>query len=168
MMRTAVRSLLLTASGLLVISAQLASAHPGHDARQWNQQKSAVQTQGLEPQQQEQQEQQHEQQRHLKRGHRNSEEHQARRLKHLQEAAQYFGISTQGKSAKQLHDELKATRASDPAKWDKFKAAHKAKRLANLQEAAEREGISTKGKTARQICDELRKARENGAKNEKK
>jgi len=166
MKRTAVRSLLLAASGVLVISAQLASAHPGHDTQQWVQQKPAEQTQALEPQQHEQ----HEQKSHLKRGHWQSggEEHQARRLKHLQEAAKYFGLSTQGKSAKQLHDELKAIRAADPAKWEKFKAAHKAKRLANLQEAAERHGIATKGKTARQICDELRKVQENGAKNEKK
>lgn len=93
------------------------------------------------------------------------EKHMARRLKHLQEAAQYFGISIEGKSAKELHAELKSIRTSNPAKWEQFKAERKAKRLAALQEEAKRLGISTEGKTTKQICAEIVKKRKlNGSK----
>ncbi|RAP73801.1 hypothetical protein [Paenibacillus montanisoli] len=85
----------------------------------------------------------------------NGEEHKARKLKHLQEAAGYFGISTEGKSAEQLIKELKAARDADPAKWEKFKAEMKAKRLAKLQEKAAALGIKTEGKSAKQLREEI-------------
>ncbi|WP_308636222.1 hypothetical protein [Paenibacillus silvisoli] len=106
---------------------------------------------------------QHEQERgHWGRDHhdgKNSEERKARKLKHLQEAAGYFGISTEGKSAEQLIKELKAAREADPAKWEKFKGEMKAKRLARLQEKASALGIKTEGKSAKQLREEICKKR---------
>ncbi|QHT62953.1 hypothetical protein GXP70_25315 [Paenibacillus lycopersici] len=85
-----------------------------------------------------------------------SEVRKARKLELMQEAAQYFGIATEGKSAEQLHKELKAAREANPAKWEKFKAEKKAQRLARLQETAKRLGIATEGKSAKQLHDEIR------------
>jgi hypothetical protein len=97
----------------------------------------------------------------LERGHEHSKaarDHKAYRMKRLKEAADYFGISTEGKSAKQLHKELKAAREADSAKWDRFKAEQKAKRLARLQEVAKGLGIETQGKNAQQLRKEIRAA----------
>jgi hypothetical protein len=85
-------------------------------------------------------------------------DHKAYRMKRLKEAADYFGISTEGKSAKQLHKEIKAAREADSAKWDRFKAEQKAKRLARLQEVAKGLGIETQGKNAQQLRKEIRAA----------
>ncbi|QHW33070.1 hypothetical protein GZH47_21205 [Paenibacillus rhizovicinus] len=85
-----------------------------------------------------------------------SEARKARKLEFMQEAAQYFGIATEGKSAEQLHKELKAAREANPAKWEKFKSEKKAQHMARLQDTAKRLGISTEGKTARQLQDEIR------------
>lgn len=98
---------------------------------------------------------------------RNHEQRQARKLEHMKEAAQYFGISTEGKTAKQLHDELKAARKANPAKWDKFIAAKKAEHLARLQETAKSMGIQTEGKSAKQLHDEIREACKNKTVKEK-
>ncbi|MFC4812930.1 hypothetical protein [Paenibacillus sp. GCM10023250] len=86
---------------------------------------------------------------------------EARKLEFMKDAAQYFGISTEGKSADQLKKEVKAAKDADPAKWDKFIAAKKAQRLTRLQDTAKRLGISTEGKTAKQLHDEIRDACKN-------
>lgn len=87
------------------------------------------------------------------------DEHYRHGAKRLQEAAEYFGIKTEGKTAEQLRDELKKVRQEQPEKWAKFKAEHKAKRLAKLQEEAKRLGIATEGKDLRQLHKEVREAR---------
>ncbi|WP_090581128.1 hypothetical protein [Paenibacillus sp. OV219] len=97
--------------------------------------------------------------------------HEARKLKHLNEAAAYFGIKTEGKSTEQIIKELKAAREADPAKWDKFKTEMKAKRLVHLQEIAKGLGIKTEGKTAHQLREEIHakckeSAKKNGGKGE--
>ncbi|WP_274649120.1 hypothetical protein [Paenibacillus humicola] len=84
------------------------------------------------------------------------EHHEARKLKHLKEAAEYFGIATEGKTADQLRTELKAAKEKDAAKWERFKAEHKAKRLERLQTIARKLGISTEGKSAKQLREEIR------------
>ena len=89
------------------------------------------------------------------------EERKARRLAFMQEAAQYFGIATEGKSAEQLHKELKAAKEANPAKWEKFMASKKAQRMARLQDTAKRLGISTEGKSARQLHEEIRETCKN-------
>ncbi|AZN43249.1 hypothetical protein [Paenibacillus albus] len=99
--------------------------------------------------------------------------HEARKLKHLNEAAAYFGIKTEGKSTEQIIKELKAARDANPAKWDKFKTEMKAKRLAHLQEMAKGLGIKTEGKTAHQLREEIHakckeSAKKNGGKDESK
>lgn len=86
----------------------------------------------------------------------NKEERKARKLEFMTEAAQYFGISTEGKTAEQLHKELKAARDANPAKWEKFKAQKKAQRMLRMQETAKQLGISTEGKTAKQLHEEIR------------
>ncbi|REE85323.1 hypothetical protein A8990_11252 [Paenibacillus taihuensis] len=92
--------------------------------------------------------------------------HEARKLKHLNEAAAYFGIKTEGKSTEQIIKELKAAREADPAKWDKFKTEMKAKRLTHLQEVAKGLGIKTEGKTAHQLREEIRaKCKDSAKKN---
>ncbi|WP_219833908.1 hypothetical protein [Paenibacillus sp. R14(2021)] len=91
----------------------------------------------------------------------NREERQARKLEHMKEAAQYFGIASEGKSAEQLHKELKEARKANPAKWEKFKAEKQAQRLARLQETAKRLGIATEGKSARQLHKEIQDACKN-------
>jgi hypothetical protein len=83
---------------------------------------------------------------------------EAHRLERLKEAVEYFGISTEGKTAEQLRQELRAARVKDPVKWERFKAEHKAKRLKHLQEIAAKLGISTEGKSARQLREEIRAA----------
>ncbi|SDX45618.1 hypothetical protein [Paenibacillus sp. CF384] len=115
---------------------------------------------------------QHEQkQEHWKHGdHGKGREHrEARKLEHLQKAAVYFGISTEGKTAEQLQEELKAAIKKSPTKWEKFKAEKKAERLARLQEKAARLGIKTEGKTAEQLREELHAAcKEHGMKKDEK
>ncbi|MBW7476448.1 hypothetical protein K0T92_17075 [Paenibacillus oenotherae] len=84
------------------------------------------------------------------------EERRAYRMKRLKEAAQYFGIATEGKSAKQLHKELRAASKADKAKWERFRREQSAKRLARLQSIAAKLGIATQGKTARQLYRDIR------------
>jgi hypothetical protein len=94
-------------------------------------------------------------------GHHHNHSHhgnKAHRLERLKEAAEYFGISTEGKTEEQLRHELKEAREKDKAKWERFKAEHKAKRLNRLQEIAAKLGISTEGKSARQLRQEIREA----------
>ena len=86
----------------------------------------------------------------------NREGREARKLEFMKEAAQYFSISTQGKTAEQLEKELVTARKENPAKWEKFKAEKKSQHLARLQETAKRLGISTEGKTSRQLQQEIR------------
>lgn len=92
---------------------------------------------------------------------RNNEERQARKLEFMKEAAQYFGISTEGKTVEQLQGELKAARNANPAKWEKFKSQKQAQRLSRLQDMAKQMGISTEGKTASQLHEEIREACKN-------
>ncbi|MFC5649658.1 hypothetical protein ACFPYJ_11100 [Paenibacillus solisilvae] len=86
----------------------------------------------------------------------NREEHRAYRLERLKEAADYFNISTDGKSAAQLHKEVKAARAANKEKWEQFKQEQSGKRLARLQKIAAELGIKTEGKTAKQLHAEIR------------
>jgi len=86
------------------------------------------------------------------------EEFEAFRLRKLQEMAQYFGISTDGKSAAQLKQELESAKAANAEKWEAYKAEQKAKRLELLRKDAAEHGIDTKGKSAGQLHEELRKA----------
>ncbi|MFC4100862.1 hypothetical protein [Paenibacillus xanthanilyticus] len=86
-------------------------------------------------------------------------EHHRHGAKRLKEAAEYFGIQTEGKTAEQLRDELRKVRQEQPEKWAKFKAEHKAKRLTMLQAEAKRLGIATEGKDLRQLHKEVREAR---------
>lgn len=86
-------------------------------------------------------------------------EHRRHGAKRLKEAAEYFGIKTEGKTAEQLRDELRKVRREQPEKWAKFKAEHKAKRLAMLQAEAKRLGVATEGKDLRQLHKEVREAR---------
>jgi len=90
---------------------------------------------------------------HRKHGDRGHEEY---RMKRLTEAAQYFGIETAGKDAKQLKEELQAARKADEAKWKRFEAEQKAKHLARLQTFAKKLGIATEGKDAKQLRKEIR------------
>lgn len=83
------------------------------------------------------------------------EQHRAFRLHRLQDAAKYFGISTEGKSAKQLHEDLRAARNNDKAKWERYKAEFQAKRLAHLQKIAAKLGIAYEGKTTRELRREI-------------
>ncbi|MBB3112098.1 TPP-dependent indolepyruvate ferredoxin oxidoreductase alpha subunit [Paenibacillus phyllosphaerae] len=83
-------------------------------------------------------------------------DHAERRSQRLKEAAQYFGIKTEGKTDEQLRDELKKAREADPAKWNKFKAELKAKRLVRLQDEAKRLGIATEGKDAKALHEAIR------------
>ncbi|MFF2093707.1 hypothetical protein [Paenibacillus sp. NPDC058174] len=84
------------------------------------------------------------------------EEHRLAKLRYM---AKYFGISTEGKTADQLKNELKAAKVKDKDKWEAFKAEHQAKRLEHLKRVAAEHGISTEGKSADQLLDELRKQR---------
>ncbi|GGG81653.1 hypothetical protein [Paenibacillus radicis (ex Gao et al. 2016)] len=84
------------------------------------------------------------------------EEHRLAKLRYM---AKYFGISTEGKTADQLKNELKAAKVKDKDKWEAFKAEHQAKRLEHLKRVATEHGISTEGKSADQLLDELRKQR---------
>lgn len=84
------------------------------------------------------------------------EEHRAYRLERLKEAAEYFNISTEGKTPAQLHKEVKAARAADKEKWEQFKQEQSGKRLARLQKIASELGIKTEGKTAKQLHAEIR------------
>lgn len=92
------------------------------------------------------------------RGGMSREEFEAYRLKRLQEMAAYFGIPTEGKSARQLKQELIAAKEADKEKWEAFKAERQAKRLDHLREIARDHGIQTEGKTAEQLHEELMKA----------
>jgi len=93
----------------------------------------------------------------LHKGRMTKEEFEAFRLRKLQEMAQYFGISTDGKSAAQLKQELEAAKAANAEKWEAYKAEQKAKRLELLRKDAAEHGIDTKGKSAGQLHEELRK-----------
>ncbi|UVI31295.1 hypothetical protein [Paenibacillus spongiae] len=141
MKRTWINSIVLTAAGALLLSVVPAFAQNG------------THPPSGEPSQAEHH--------HMDRdkGKAGSEEHKARKLEHLKEAAKYFGISTEGKTAQQLHEELKAARTKDKAKWEQFKAEHKAMRMAKLQEKAKSLGISTEGKSMKQLCQEIHDAR---------
>ena len=86
----------------------------------------------------------------------NREEHQAYRLEVLKEAAEYFNISTEGKSTAELHKEVKAARAANKEKWEQFKQEQTGKRLTRLQKIASDLGIKTEGKTAKQLHAEIR------------
>ncbi|MUT67813.1 hypothetical protein [Paenibacillus sp. NEAU-GSW1] len=86
----------------------------------------------------------------------NIEEHRLAKLRYM---ANYFGISTEGKTVEQLKTELQAAKVKDKAKWEAFKAEHRAKRLEHLRRIAGEHGIATEGKTSDQLLDELRKLR---------
>ncbi|MCQ6562624.1 hypothetical protein [Paenibacillus mendelii] len=146
MNKTWIRSIVLTAAGALVLAAVPAFA-----------QNETNPPSGSSPQVE-----QHHMDRHQWKA--GSEKHKARKLEHLKEAAAYFGISTEGKTAEQLHEELKAARTKDQAKWERFKAEHKAKHMAKLQETAKSLGISTEGKSHKQLCHEIHEARANKSK----
>ncbi|GGD95337.1 hypothetical protein [Paenibacillus nasutitermitis] len=83
-------------------------------------------------------------------------DHEKFRMRRLTEAAQYFGIETAGKDAKQLSEELKAARKADEAKWKRFVAEQEAKHLVRLQTFAKKLGIATEGKDAKQLRKEIR------------
>ncbi|WP_148505189.1 hypothetical protein [Paenibacillus beijingensis] len=82
--------------------------------------------------------------------------HEAWRLERLREAASYFGIQSDGKSAEQLKAEIMAMKTKDSAKWEAFKKSMKAKRFERLKQFAASQGISTEGKTEQQLRNELR------------
>ncbi len=86
----------------------------------------------------------------------NREERQAYRLEVLKEAAEYFNISTEGKSIAELHKEVKAARAANKEKWEQFKQEQTGKRLTRLQKIASDLGIKIEGKTAKQLHAEIR------------
>lgn len=92
------------------------------------------------------------------RGRMSKEQFEAYRLQRLQEMAFYFGIPTEGKSARQLKQELVVAKETNKEKWEAFKAERQAKRLEHMRKIAESNGIQTEGKTAEQLHEELMKA----------
>lgn len=90
------------------------------------------------------------------RGEMTGKEFEAYRLERMKEMASYFGISTEGKSAEQLKQELMVAKEANAEKWEAFKAEHRAKRLDHLKEMAKEQGLQTEGKSAEQLHKELR------------
>lgn len=90
-------------------------------------------------------------------GHMMRKDFDAYRLERLKEMAQYFGIETSGKTAKQLKQELEAAKIANKDKWEAYKAEHKARRLEHLRQIAAKHGIKTDGKSEEQLREELYK-----------
>lgn len=89
-----------------------------------------------------------------------SEEIKQMRLKKLQKLAQYFEISTEGKSLEQLRAEVDQAKKAQPEKWEAFKQEFRAKKLEKIREYAESKGIDIKGKSLEQLHDELHELEE--------
>lgn len=141
-------TILISAAALLLISAS--PAHARHEAPKPEQAQQTEQEQWRS--RSGQQDAGHE----GKDWHAAREQHRAFRLQRLKEAAEYFGIATEGKSAKQLHEELRTARHADKAKWERYKAEFRAKRLAHLQKIAAKLGIAVEGKTMRELSRDIR------------
>jgi len=88
------------------------------------------------------------------------EQLQAHKLNKMKKLATYFGIETEGKSAKQLRAELEQAKKAQPEKWDMFKQQFRAKKLEEIREFAKSKGISIEGKTEEQLRDELHKLKQ--------
>lgn len=89
-----------------------------------------------------------------------SEEIKQMRLKKLHKLAQYFEISTEGKSLDQLRAEIDQAKKDQPEKWEAFKQEFRAKKLEKIREYAESKGIDVKGKSLEQLHDELHELEE--------
>jgi len=77
------------------------------------------------------------------------------RLKKLQRLAQYFEISTEGKSIDQLRTEIEQAKKAQPEKWEAFKQQFRAQKLEKIRDYAQSKGINVEGKTLEQLHDEL-------------
>jgi len=84
-----------------------------------------------------------------------SEELKQMRLKKLQRLAQYFEISTEGKSIDQLRTEIEQAKKAQPEKWEAFKQQFRAQKLEKIRDYAQSKGINVEGKTLEQLHDEL-------------
>ncbi|GIP16517.1 hypothetical protein J40TS1_21590 [Paenibacillus montaniterrae] len=89
-----------------------------------------------------------------------SEEIKQMRIKKLKRLAQYFDISTDGKSLEQLKAEVDQAKKAQPEKWEAFKQEFRAKKLEKIREYAKSKGIDIKDKSLEQLHDELHELEE--------
>ena len=87
---------------------------------------------------------------------------EARKLEMLKDAAAYFGLRSEGKTAEQLRQEVRAAKEKHPEKWASFKAAQHEKQFLRLKEFAAKQGINVQGKSEEQLKNELRSLQEQG------